>query len=62
MGSGLARGDAPGWRTADGILVFGGWSQKDETDLAEVRLLNNDFSSSGKFKQSLETQILNTAI
>ena len=47
VGPGLARGDAPGWRTGDGILVFGGWSEEDQRDLAEVRLLDNDFYSSG---------------
>ena len=43
----LSRGDAQGWRTNDGIMVFGGWGSAAE-DLSNVVLINNEFVNAGK--------------
>ena len=43
----LSRGDAPGWRTNDGIMVFGGWGDNGD-DSTDVRLINNEFVNAGK--------------
>ena len=43
----LDRGDAPGWRFNDGILVFGGWNEK--TVKKNVVHIGNDFSKQGQF-------------
>ena len=43
----LYRGDAEGWRTNEGIMVFGGWG--DALDFyPDVRLINNEFVNAGK--------------
>ena len=49
MGSSLVkRGDCNGWRTNDGILVFGGWGPETEEDLSNVLLIDNDYNNAGK--------------
>ena len=40
------RGDAGGWRTNDGIMIFGGWGT--DGDKADVRLIDNQFQNAGK--------------
>ena len=46
--SGVGRGDAQGWRTNDGIMMFGGWGTAAE-DMSNVLLVNNQFENAGKF-------------
>ena len=46
----LQRGDGPGWRFSDGILVFGGWLDDDEVDATDAVHLGNDYTNRGGFK------------
>ena len=48
-GTGIFRGDADGWRTAGGVLVFGGWNEDVEEDLSDVRQLDDSFVNVGKY-------------
>ena len=50
----LLRGDAQGWRTNDGIMVFGGWGDNGD-DSTDVRLINNEFVNAGKLVDTLDT-------
>ena len=54
--TGLSRGDADGWRTAGGVLVFGGWGSWSGApkDLVTVFLMDNDFLRAGKYSKSLQ--------
>ena len=47
--TGINRGDADGWRTDGGLLVFGGWSKNVADDRDDVRILDESFVNVGKF-------------
>lgn len=44
----IKRGDCNGWRTNDGIMVWGGWGPETEEDLSNVLLIDNDYINAGK--------------
>ena len=44
----IKRGDCNGWRTNDGIMVWGGWGPETEEDLSNVLLIDNDYNNAGK--------------
>ena len=39
----LSRGNAPGWRTGEDILVWGGYSWQAEDTCNDARLINTEF-------------------
>ena len=41
----ITRRDAAGWRTDDGMLMFGGWHDED---LSVVSLIDNQYANLGK--------------
>ena len=55
----LLRGDAEGWRTNDGIMVFGGWGDNGD-DSTDVRLINNEFVNAGKLVDTGRLVLLGT--
>ena len=46
----LARGDAPGWRTGEDILVWGGWDWQGGNHKPDAVLINKDFVNTGEDK------------
>ena len=48
----LGRGDAPGWRTGEDILVWGGYDWQGENEITDARLINIDLVTNGEYKDN----------
>ena len=46
----LGRGYAPGWRTGEDILVWGGWDWQGGNHITDAVLINKDFVNTGEDK------------
>ena len=48
----LSRGNAPGWRTGEDILVWGGYDWQGENEITDARLINIDLVTNGEYKDN----------
>ena len=48
----LGRGNAPGWRTGEDILVWGGYDWQGENEITDARLINIDLVTNGEYKDN----------
>ena len=48
----LGRGYAPGWRTGEDILVWGGYDWQGENEITDARLINIDLVTNGEYKDN----------
>ena len=49
MDGSVGRANMDGWRTAEGVYVFGGFSYEADDDLSDVRLWDNSWTNMGKY-------------